>query len=57
MQFLVELSATDETGLRLFLEGLTPSSWYDYSEHVNAAGSDDGITDHLDDLQALDAAA
>lgn len=48
-------SARDEDGLRQFLDGLRASGWYDYFDHVNGAGRNDGLAHHLAELEALDA--
>jgi len=46
-------SAGEESGLRLFLDGLQASGWYDYFEHVNGAGRDEGLAHHLNELEEL----
>lgn len=43
-------SARDEAALRAFLDGLKASGWYDYFDHVNGAGADDGLDRHFDEL-------
>jgi len=48
-------SARDEAGLRLFLDGLRASGWYDYFDHVNGAGRDEGLAHHLAELEKLQA--
>lgn len=36
-------SARDRAGLSVFLDGLRASGWYEYFDHVNGGGRDDGL--------------
>lgn len=48
-------TARDDGALRLFLDGLGASGWYDHFDHVNGAGPNEGLEHHLSEHQALTA--
>lgn len=46
-------SVPDDERMRTFLDNIRASGWYDYFDHVNVVGRDDGVAGHLAELESL----
>ncbi|EPF71366.1 DUF6616 family protein [Acinetobacter rudis] len=52
-QFLAVWSFPDQDTCDALLAGIKASRWYNYFDHVNAAGKETGFLEHLDTLTTI----